>query len=859
MKYKKLNVCLLLFVLIFFVSSCKPFDDFCNWINEQIRDPRDVIEVSEDGDGLAVKIVREDESFVITLSGRKDKWLYDNESQLGGRSEGSYIVFVPENILKNEKSIVVTNSSNATIIKNVSGSYFTNDIESWPFQCLSIAIGVAKTILLKDPSPIIMGLLGEIAGIDADTEGSRLVTEAINRGGLYKESFYNLFMKTEIFEKQLKKLHEKAKYKNGIVIIPGWNCKIEVQVENPKAVGIDISLQYYQSDLFPRSDEYAPHRSTYMSIYDRLKATTKTIKASLNPHEEYISKKKIRSQVASKKEYKSHIGLKEASLYSGKIELLLPSDYKKKSAESPPEDDELYIFNYTDEKNEVIILITVSIPFEFRIEKAIYSRMPSNLSEDTIPELLRTMSANVFGFDTKWYKNEIININDVDFGVLESSTFISSKQTYKLSCISIFESNKYFSCDIICSAESNIEKWKSTANKILNSIKFITPEVLYKDEFLSTDALGENIIKALKEDNVHYILKFMVNEEDIKELMTTADEEKKNELMAISSELPAYKVKIAKTFSDCKNSGYRNLLDWEFAEFKSTKSHFNFLKNYEYADIYLNFLYEGYSYLIRIDNCLKTNKGWKLGWDGKLSFAGSEKQPYRHFETVPRTQNITDFLDKISNDSLLLQIASTYEKRQLYNTAMECNEYFLEYFPNSRLAPLSQLNIGRLQLGIEGIDNLKRIHNAIESWKQVIIKYPESQYAPHAFEQIFAHYFYFLQDQKSAIVTYKQLIEKYPNSVEAKRALSFLANYHSSQNDFNNAIKACRQLAEKYPNSQETKDVFNTCGFIYYTHIKDYNKALTFYNEFLKRFPNDKTASRVRTTVNEIKRLMRYK
>ena len=96
---------------------------------------------------------------------------------------------------------------------------------------------------------------------------------------------------------------------------------------------------------------------------------------------------------------------------------------------------------------------------------------------------------------------------------------------------------------------------------------------------------------------------------------------------------------------------------------------------------------------------------------------------------------------------------------------------------------------------------------AINTYKDFIKNYPNSEKVLTAYNQIAGIYFDNLQNYQEAINTYREIIDKYPDKKEAKQSLFMIAFiYDESLKDKENAKITYKQFLEKYPEDTDPND-----------------------------------------------------
>ena len=92
----------------------------------------------------------------------------------------------------------------------------------------------------------------------------------------------------------------------------------------------------------------------------------------------------------------------------------------------------------------------------------------------------------------------------------------------------------------------------------------------------------------------------------------------------------------------------------------------------------------------------------------------------------------------------------------------------------------------------------------------------------------------------AAIDSYRELIMAYPDSTRTPEAYYAMATiYQNNKQSYYQSIQAFRQLIEKYPNHATAPSASFLIGFIYNNDLKNIDSARIAYEDFMKRYPTN--------------------
>lgn len=102
-----------------------------------------------------------------------------------------------------------------------------------------------------------------------------------------------------------------------------------------------------------------------------------------------------------------------------------------------------------------------------------------------------------------------------------------------------------------------------------------------------------------------------------------------------------------------------------------------------------------------------------------------------------------------------------------------------------------------------------------------------------------------LDAMKSAVKTMKEHGKKYPNHKKSPSYLLRAADYAQGMRDFEGALDILNILINDYQGSYERVDALYYKGYIFDRQFNDYSKAIQYYEQFLKEYPNNDLAPQV--------------
>ncbi len=92
----------------------------------------------------------------------------------------------------------------------------------------------------------------------------------------------------------------------------------------------------------------------------------------------------------------------------------------------------------------------------------------------------------------------------------------------------------------------------------------------------------------------------------------------------------------------------------------------------------------------------------------------------------------------------------------------------------------------------------------------------------------------------AAIDSYRELVMAYPDSIRTPEAYYAIATiYQNHKQLYHQAIYTFRELVEKYPNHATSPSASFLIGFIYNNDLKNIDSARIAYEDFIKRYPTN--------------------
>lgn len=158
---------------------------------------------------------------------------------------------------------------------------------------------------------------------------------------------------------------------------------------------------------------------------------------------------------------------------------------------------------------------------------------------------------------------------------------------------------------------------------------------------------------------------------------------------------------------------------------------------------------------------------------------------------------------------------NTYDAKKMADaTVRTADTYFMQnVYPQasdyySKAIAMNQLDVD-YSMYQKALCNglLKKQQEKISDLKQLIAKYPKSNYYAPALFEIAETYSKDLKDAGNALTYYKMVIDKYPNSTYSNAALAGMGLMYYTQKEDDKAFSYFDQIVKKDPKSEEARDV----------------------------------------------------
>jgi len=144
----------------------------------------------------------------------------------------------------------------------------------------------------------------------------------------------------------------------------------------------------------------------------------------------------------------------------------------------------------------------------------------------------------------------------------------------------------------------------------------------------------------------------------------------------------------------------------------------------------------------------------------------------------------------------------------------------------------------------------KEIPEAIENYKSVVEKYPETPQAPAALLEM-AKLNVSQKNIPEALKNYETVVNRYPESSQAPGALFQIATLYQNKmiknlsgvNSYERAEQTFRLVFNKYPESDKAPMALFLSGFILANDLRNFEEATKTYNLFLEKYPDHELAA----------------
>lgn len=206
------------------------------------------------------------------------------------------------------------------------------------------------------------------------------------------------------------------------------------------------------------------------------------------------------------------------------------------------------------------------------------------------------------------------------------------------------------------------------------------------------------------------------------------------------------------------------------------------------------------------------------------------------------TQAIEDQSNNKSSDYALYALASIYEKMNDYENAVKFYDQLLTYHSNSPLALQAQVRIGVCYF------YLKDYYNSILELNNPMLQELSDEELAEAL-YLLANSHYRVEEYSDAVTSYSEIINRFPSSQYYRNAQYGLAWSLFQQSKYNDAYEVFNRISEG-------QDSIAIKSFVWKGESKRYEgkaqDALTIFQDFLKRFPDNSLVPLVESLIGLI-------
>lgn len=231
--------------------------------------------------------------------------------------------------------------------------------------------------------------------------------------------------------------------------------------------------------------------------------------------------------------------------------------------------------------------------------------------------------------------------------------------------------------------------------------------------------------------------------------------------------------------------------------------------------------------------------GASYHWIGE-SFAAENKytEAQEFFKEAISANTDNRFIDQS-----IYSLAGMYEKTGDYTNAVKYYDQLLAYYNNSPLAPSAQLRIGISYFFLNEFD-----HAVLELSDPLINKLPGDEQTEAKY--YLAGSFVRLKEYKNAAEIFSEILNSGTGNINSPEIQYSLAWVNFQMNDYEEAYKIFLGLASAGTDSLSAKALYwsGECK----RYAGKTAEAEKIFNEFLKRFPDNKLASNVKLGVGSI-------
>ncbi|MCK5056375.1 MAG: hypothetical protein KAT34_06960 [Candidatus Aminicenantes bacterium] len=137
------------------------------------------------------------------------------------------------------------------------------------------------------------------------------------------------------------------------------------------------------------------------------------------------------------------------------------------------------------------------------------------------------------------------------------------------------------------------------------------------------EQFGELIFNTLKSNDIEKFSNYIPTQEDFKKLLVQSsydEETKKKSLAGCSEIIKKMNEELIEDFTSVRREAEKAGIDWSKTKFVRVEYEVEKKDDIEIVDIYIIFTYIGLSYKIKLDDCVKSHRGWLpngyISWEG---------------------------------------------------------------------------------------------------------------------------------------------------------------------------------------------------------------------------------------------------
>ncbi|NTV51869.1 MAG: tetratricopeptide repeat protein [Candidatus Firestonebacteria bacterium] len=229
-------------------------------------------------------------------------------------------------------------------------------------------------------------------------------------------------------------------------------------------------------------------------------------------------------------------------------------------------------------------------------------------------------------------------------------------------------------------------------------------------------------------------------------------------------------------------------------------------------------------------------------WAG-LVWCGFQMQDYQ--TVLTQSEHVLKAKDTpayLRNEIVLLQ-AHAFFNRQMYAEAIQGYRHWLAAAGNQPEAPTVHFQVAWSQY------LNKSYLDAVETWKDLAKKYPQTSEAAQALTWVGDTYFQGGENAQ-ARATYEELLRRFPQAKESKAyELRVAQTYYNEQKD-EEAIPRFLKLLQTYPDSDEAKEAQKAVEGASY-RIADRLDSIPAFHEFILKFPESTLSEDIQYRIGE--------